>query len=96
MPSLWVSATANLVRSNNDVSVIQAEALTRIGHTAGVLHKSVPVAAVVVEFTGGIGSWVARTYTATRGGGAFLNGTRISVSNTEALQRALVVSRTIM
>ena len=60
--------------------------------SAGVLHRSVPVAAVVVEFAGGVGSWVARTYTATKGGGAFLNGKRIHVSDTETLQRSLLVS----
>ena len=41
--------------------------------------------------SGGPGTWVTRTYTATRGGGAFLNGQRISVSKTEQLQRSLLV-----
>lgn len=57
-----------------------------------MLHRSVPVAAVVVEFAGGVGSWVTRTYTATKGGGAFLNGKPINVSSTEALQRSLLVN----
>ena len=35
---------------------------------------------------------MTRTYTATRGGGAFLNGQRISVSRIEQLQRSLLVS----
>ena len=34
---------------------------------------------------------MTRTYSATRGGGAFLNGQRISVSKTEQLQRSLLV-----
>ncbi len=41
--------------------------------------------------SGGPGTWVTRTYSATRGGGAFLNGQRISVSKTEQLQRSLLV-----
>lgn len=50
------------------------------------------MAGVVVEFAGGRGSWVQRTYSASRGGGAFLGGERIGVSRTAELQRALLVS----
>ena len=50
------------------------------------------MAGVVVEFAGGRGSWVQRTYSASRGGGAYLGDERISVSRTAELQRALLVS----
>lgn len=46
---------------------------------------------MVVEFAGGPGSWVARTYTATKGGGAFLNGQRLSASKTSAVNQSLLV-----
>ena len=45
-----------------------------------------------MEFAGGRGSWVQRTYSASRGGGAFLGDERIGVSQTSELQRALLVS----
>lgn len=57
-----------------------------------VLRGGVPVAGVVVEFSGGRGSWVQRTYSAARGGGAHLDGARIGVSACTSLQRALLVS----
>ncbi|KAK9846510.1 hypothetical protein WJX81_005689 [Elliptochloris bilobata] len=60
--------------------------------SVGVLRGGVPVAGVVVEFAGGRGSWVQRTYSATRGGGAHLGGTRISASACSDLQRALLVT----
>lgn len=58
----------------------------------GVLRHAVPVAACVVEFTGGPGTWVTRTYTATRNGGAFMNGTPLCVSRTKELSSALLVT----
>jgi myo-inositol-1(or 4)-monophosphatase len=58
----------------------------------GVLRKSQPAAGVVVEFSGGPGSWVARTYTATKGGGAFFNGQRLSASKTAAINQSLLVT----
>lgn len=57
-----------------------------------MLRGGVPVAGVVVEFSGGPGSWVQRTYSAARGGGAHLDGTRIGVSACTSLQRTLLVS----
>jgi len=56
-----------------------------------VLRGGVPVAGVVVEFSGGRGAWVQRTYSATRGGGAFLGDQRIGVSSTAELRRSLLV-----
>ena len=37
-------------------------------------------------------AWVTRTFTAARGGGAFCNGKRISVSTSATLQSALLVT----
>lgn len=60
--------------------------------SVGVLRHAVPVAACVVEFCGGPGTWVTRTYTATRNGGAFVNGTPLCVSRTKQLSSALLVT----
>lgn len=59
--------------------------------SAGVLHKSQPAAACVVEFAGGPGSWVTRTYTATAGGGAHFNGQPLSASKANSIQQSLLV-----
>lgn len=56
------------------------------------LRHALPVASTVIEFSGGPGSWVTRTYTAKRNGGAFLNGKPISVSRTHDLQKSLLVT----
>lgn len=42
--------------------------------------------------TGGPGTWVTRTYTATRNGGAFMNGTPLCVSRTKTLDQSLLVT----
>lgn len=47
--------------------------------SVAVLRHATPVAAAVVEFGGGPGSWVTRTYTAARNGGAQCNGKSIQV-----------------
>ena len=47
---------------------------------------------VCVEFCGGPGSWITRSYTAHRNGGAFLNGKAISVSRAHELQKSLLVT----
>mmetsp|Transcript_2632 Transcript_2632/g.7831 ORF Transcript_2632/g.7831 Transcript_2632/m.7831 type:complete len:333 (-) Transcript_2632:1876-2874(-) len=60
--------------------------------SVGVLHNSQPAAACIVEFAGGPGSWVARTYTATKGGGAFFNGQRLETSSTSAINQSLLVT----
>jgi hypothetical protein len=60
---------------------------------AAVLRHAVPVAAVVVEFAGGPGAWVTKTYTASRNGGAFMDGKPICVSRCHDLRRSLLVSR---
>lgn len=56
------------------------------------LHRAIPVAATVIEFAGGPGTWVQREYSAKRNGGATLNGESIRVSNTHELQNSLVVT----
>jgi len=56
------------------------------------LRHAVPVAATVIEFSGGPGTWVTRTYTAHRNGGARMNGIPIQVSRTHDLQRSLMVT----
>ncbi|GAB4819790.1 hypothetical protein N2152v2_006836 [Parachlorella kessleri] len=60
--------------------------------SVAVLHRTLPVAACVVEFSGGPGIWVTRTYAASRNGGATCNGKPISVSRTHELQRSLLVT----
>ncbi len=56
-----------------------------------VLQKGDPVAGVVVEFAGGPGSWVTKTYTAAKGKGASLNGSPISVSRCKDVNLSLLV-----
>jgi len=51
-----------------------------------------PVASTVVEFGGGPGTWVQRVYSASRNGGATMNGTPISVSGTRELVQSLVTT----
>eukprot|EP00271_Cylindrocystis_brebissonii_P018494 TRINITY_DN5260_c1_g1_i1.p1 TRINITY_DN5260_c1_g1~~TRINITY_DN5260_c1_g1_i1.p1 ORF type:complete len:404 (+),score=53.71 TRINITY_DN5260_c1_g1_i1:56-1213(+) len=60
--------------------------------SVGVLCRGRPVAGCVVEFSGGPGHWVTRTYTASAGGGAFCDGKPLRVSNTELVQRSLLVT----
>ena len=57
------------------------------------LRHATPVAATVIEFCGGPGTWVTRTYTAARNAGARLNGEPISVTRTHEVGQALLVSR---
>lgn len=49
------------------------------------------MAGVVIEFAGGPGSWVTRTYSAAKGQGAFLNGQPISVSRVKDVNLSLLV-----
>ncbi|CAK9223098.1 unnamed protein product [Sphagnum troendelagicum] len=60
--------------------------------SVAVLHRGRPVAASVVEFAGGPFAWVTRTFTASAGGGAFCNGHHIHVSNTDQVERSLLVT----
>lgn len=56
-----------------------------------MLQNSQPTAACVVEFSGGPGTWVTRTYTATAGGGAHFNGQRLSASSASSISQSLLV-----
>ena len=60
------TAACKLCRSIHVLKAAQPED-TPGALAAGVLKKSLPVAGCIVEFAGGPGSWVARTYTATKG-----------------------------
>ena len=60
--------------------------------SVGLLHQDVPVAACVIEFTGWTGNWVAREWTATKGGGCYCNDVQVNVSDTSSLQNALLVT----
>ena len=64
---------------------------TGIGVFLSVLQKGDPVAGVVVEFAGGPGSWVTKTYSAAKGKGAFLNGSSISASRCKDVNLSLLV-----
>ncbi|KAK1439391.1 hypothetical protein QVD17_05209 [Tagetes erecta] len=60
--------------------------------SVGVLYRGKPAAAAVVEFVGGAMCWNTRTFSAVAGGGAFCNGEKIHVSQTDNVERALLVT----
>ncbi|GAB2298203.1 Phosphatase impl1, chloroplastic [Dionaea muscipula] len=60
--------------------------------SVGVLFRGKPAAAAVVEFVGGPFCWDARTFTATAGGGAFCEGQIIHASQTDEVERSLLVT----
>uniref|UniRef100_A0A1D2A1M2 Inositol-1-monophosphatase n=1 Tax=Auxenochlorella protothecoides TaxID=3075 RepID=A0A1D2A1M2_AUXPR len=60
--------------------------------SVGVLRHAVPVAGVVIEFTGGPGGWITRTYEAARDMGATCDGRPISVSRVKVLEQSLLVT----
>ncbi|XP_062096465.1 phosphatase IMPL1, chloroplastic [Humulus lupulus] len=60
--------------------------------SVGVLFRGKPVAASVVEFVGGPMCWNTRTFSATAGGGAFCNGQKVHVSQTDQVERSLLVT----
>ena len=57
-----------------------------------VLWRAAPVAAAVVEFSGGLGSWMQRLYTASEGGGATCNDCALNVTQTSNLGQSLLVT----
>eukprot|EP00955_Chlamydomonas_euryale_P080861 363488-Chlamydomonas_euryale.AAC.15 len=61
--------------------------------SVGVMRGPDPVAGCVVEFAGGPGTWVTRTYLGAPGRGATVNGAPIHVSGIDAVNRALLVRR---
>ncbi|XP_072970780.1 phosphatase IMPL1, chloroplastic [Typha angustifolia] len=60
--------------------------------SVGVLFRGKPAAASVVEFVGGAMCWNTRTFSASTGGGTFCNGQKIHVSQTDQLERSLLVT----
>ncbi|XP_044496837.1 phosphatase IMPL1, chloroplastic-like isoform X1 [Mangifera indica] len=60
--------------------------------SVGVLFQGNPAAAAVVEFVGGPMCWNTRLFSATAGGGSFCNGQKIYVSQTDQVERSLLVT----
>jgi len=60
--------------------------------SVAVLKNGSPVAATIVEFTGGPHAWSTRKFTACMNGGSFCNGERLRVSRVKTLDRALMVT----
>lgn len=60
--------------------------------SVGVLFRGKPAAASVVEFVGGPMCWNTRTFSASSRGGAFCNGQKIHVSQTDQVERSLLVT----
>ncbi|XP_009376387.1 phosphatase IMPL1, chloroplastic [Pyrus x bretschneideri] len=60
--------------------------------SVGVLFRGKPAAAAVVEFVGGPMCWNTRIFSASAGGGAFCNGQKIHVSQTDEVGRSLLVT----
>ncbi|PAN04236.1 hypothetical protein PAHAL_1G051000 [Panicum hallii] len=58
----------------------------------GVLFRGKPAASTVVEFCGGPMCWSTRTISASSGGGAYCNGQRIHVSQTDKVEQSLLVT----
>jgi len=56
------------------------------------MKGSIPVAGVVIEFAGGPGTWTTRTYAASLGGGATLNGSPIVSSSVAEISQSLLVT----
>ncbi|KAK1307878.1 hypothetical protein QJS10_CPA09g00909 [Acorus calamus] len=60
--------------------------------SVGVLFRGKPAAASVVEFVGGPMCWNTRVFSASAGGGAFCNGQKIHVSQTNQVEKSLLVT----
>ncbi|RLM79748.1 pentatricopeptide repeat-containing protein [Panicum miliaceum] len=58
----------------------------------GVLFRGKPAASTVLEFCGGPMCWSTRTISASSGGGAYCNGQRIHVSQTDKVEQSLLVT----
>ncbi|KAG2489559.1 hypothetical protein HYH03_012010 [Edaphochlamys debaryana] len=63
--------------------------------SVGVLRHATPVAGCVVEFIGGPKQWTTRTFTASRNGGAFVDGQQIFVSRVKELKDALIATELV-
>ncbi|XP_052191162.1 phosphatase IMPL1, chloroplastic [Diospyros lotus] len=60
--------------------------------SVGVLFRGKPAAAAVVEFVGGPYCWNTRMFSAAAGKGAFCNGQKIHVSDTDKIEQSLLVT----
>ncbi|XP_043690074.1 phosphatase IMPL1, chloroplastic [Telopea speciosissima] len=60
--------------------------------SVGVLFRGKPAAAAVVEFVGGPMCWNTRIFSASAGGGAFCNGQKIHVSQSDQVEQSLLVT----
>ncbi|XP_027088993.2 phosphatase IMPL1, chloroplastic isoform X1 [Coffea arabica] len=60
--------------------------------SVAVLFRGKPAAATVVEFVGGPMCWNTRTFSAASGEGAFANGEKIHVSQTDKVEKSLLVT----
>ena len=69
-----------------------AHSYPAFGVSVAVTRRGVPLAAAVVEFTGGPRAWGERRYAAAAGRGATCNGARLAPSATSSLRRALLVT----
>ncbi|KAJ1278065.1 hypothetical protein BS78_04G051600 [Paspalum vaginatum] len=58
----------------------------------GVLYRGKPAASTVVEFCGGPMCWSTRTVSASSGRGAYCNGQKIHVSQTDKVEQSLLVT----
>jgi myo-inositol-1(or 4)-monophosphatase len=67
-----------------------AHALPSFAVSVGVLRHATPVAGVIVEFTGGPGGWGTRTYSASRNGGATVDGRALQCSRVSELSQSVV------
>ncbi|KAF6135170.1 hypothetical protein GIB67_035241 [Kingdonia uniflora] len=97
-PLAHVSWLAGVVGAPGSWSCV-ANGTTNFAHgypsfavSVGVLFRGKPVAAAVVEFVGGPHCWNTRTFSASAGGGAFCNGNKVHVSQTDLVERSLLVT----
>ncbi|KVI03136.1 Inositol monophosphatase [Cynara cardunculus var. scolymus] len=92
------AAILSVVRKNFPDHLILGEEGSVIGDSSSdylwcidplVLFRGKPAAAAVVEFVGGAMCWNTRIFSAVAGGGAFCNGQKIHVSQTDKGVRRL-------
>ncbi|EPS71146.1 hypothetical protein M569_03612, partial [Genlisea aurea] len=60
--------------------------------SVGVLYRGRPAVATVVEFLGGPFCWNTRTFTAAAGKGSSCNGQKIHVSQTDKVEKSLLIT----
>nr|GMD11698.1 phosphatase IMPL1, chloroplastic [Ipomoea batatas] len=60
--------------------------------SVAILFRGKPAASTVVEFVGGPLCWTTRTYTAAVGKGAYANGQKLSVTDTDKVEQSLLVT----